>query len=141
MTGAWVAVAPVHPAAGDAAWADWLTPAELGYAAGRRRAGEHLAARRLAKQAVLRAIGWTGPPPWADLQVIRGGSGAPRLALGGDLARWLATRGFPAPGVSLSHAAGYAAGLAWLPAGGSVASPSGVPSGVPSGALSGDRGR
>ena len=54
VTSVVIAVAATGPAAGDPAWAGWLGPAELSYAAGRGRAVEHLTARRLAKQATLR---------------------------------------------------------------------------------------
>jgi phosphopantetheinyl transferase (holo-ACP synthase) len=109
-------IGPTAPDPGDAAWSAWLTDAERAYAAGRRRAAEHLAARRLAKLAALRALGWPGEPPWSDLAVDRPGGGRPVLRLGGDLASWCAGRGLGAPGVSLTHAAGHAAALAW-PAG------------------------
>jgi phosphopantetheinyl transferase (holo-ACP synthase) len=117
-------VAPTVPGPEDPAWSAWLTAGERAYAAGRRRAAEHLAARRLAKLAALRALAWPSEPPWADLVVERPGGGRPVLRLGGDLAVWCAGRGLAAPGVSLSHAAGYAAALAWPVAGGPPEVPS-----------------
>ena len=111
-------IGPTTPDPGDPAWSSWLTDAERAYAAGRRRAAEHLAARRLAKLAALRALDWPGEPAWSDLVVGRPDGGRPVLSLGGDLAHWCAGRGLGAPGISLTHAAGYAAALAWrLPAG------------------------
>jgi phosphopantetheinyl transferase (holo-ACP synthase) len=110
-----LAVAPVAalPDPGDPEWRRWLGPAELAYSAGLRRAGEHLAARVLARRVVADALGWTGEPPWHDIAIHREPSGRPVVVLRGALAG----RGSAVPGVSLSHAAGYAAALAWLPAG------------------------
>ena len=112
-----IAVAATGPAADDATWAGWLTAAELAYAAGRGRAVEHLTARLLAKQATLRLLGFTDRPPWRSLELTRSDGQPPRLAVHGELARWCAERGLAPPGVSMSHAGGYAAALAWAPAG------------------------
>lgn len=106
-------IGPTAPGPADPAWSVWLTDAERAYAAGRRRAAEHLAARRLAKLAALRALDWPGRPPWTELAVGRPGGGRPVLSLDGELAAWCAGRGLGAPGISLTHAAGHAAALAW----------------------------
>jgi holo-[acyl-carrier protein] synthase len=85
-----------------------LDPAEIAYCTGLRRADEHLAARVLARHAVAAALGWPGEPPWRDIAIRREASGRPYAVLSGALA------GCPVPGVSLSHAGGHAAALAWL---------------------------
>lgn len=109
------------PDPADPVWRDWLTPAELAYCAGFRRVAEHLAVRALAKRAALRALRWPDPDlpwhdlPWHDLEVRRAPDQPPRLVLRGELAAWAAARGVPTPAVSLSHAGGSAAALAWLP--------------------------
>ena len=54
--------------------------------------------------------------PWDDIRIHREASGRPEVRLRGALAAWRHGRRLPVPGVSLSHAAGYAAALAWLPA-------------------------
>jgi holo-[acyl-carrier protein] synthase len=58
-----------------------FTDAELAYAAGRARPGQHLAARFCAKEAVAKALGLDG---WAfgDVEVVATG-GAPEVRLGG----------------------------------------------------------
>ena len=61
--------------------------------------------------------GWPDPAPWQDVEIRREPSGRPRVALTGRLAEWARRRGLPVPQVSLTHAAGYAAALAWLPGG------------------------
>jgi holo-[acyl-carrier protein] synthase len=124
-----VLIGGTHPDPDDPVWSAWLTEAELAYAAGRRRAGEHLAARRLAKLAALRALGWVGAEPWHELAVERPARGRPTLRLGGGLAGWCAARDLAVPGVSLTHAAGRAAALAWLPAAPDVGAPTRPPDG------------
>ncbi|MGC4897164.1 hypothetical protein [Micromonospora sp. DT31] len=106
-------IGPSAPDPADPAWSAWLTPAERAYAAGRGRGAEHLAARRLAKLAALASLGWPDEPPWSELAVERPEGTRPVLRLGGGLAAWCAQRGLSAPGVSLTHAAGHAAALAW----------------------------
>jgi len=113
-----LALAPVAvlPDPRDAVWRRWLDAAELAYCAGLRRAGEHLAVRALARRAVADALAWPGEVPWDDIRIHREASGRPEVRLRGALAAWRHGRRLPVPGVSLSHAAGYAAALAWLPA-------------------------
>ena len=96
-------------------WATFLTSAERGYAGSRLRADEHIAARIAARQAVLDVLGWETQPPWRSIEVVRGPAGEPRVSLGGEVEELRRTRGLPVPGVSLSHAAGFAAAVAWLP--------------------------
>lgn len=103
------------PAVTDPLWRRILSPAELSRHGGRRRAAEHLAARAMARLAVGAALGWPHEPPWHDIAVHSESSGRPRLVLSGGLAEWQLDAGLLAPDVSLSHAAGHAAALAWLP--------------------------
>lgn len=105
------------PHAGDAWWAERLVSSELAHCLGFARAGEHLAARLLAKRAVARALGWTAATPWHHIVIVRGAAAAPVAALSGDVEAWRRSRRLPVPGVSLTHAGGYAAALAWLPCG------------------------
>jgi phosphopantetheinyl transferase (holo-ACP synthase) len=112
-----LAVAPVaaFPDASDRTWRRMLGADEVGYCTGLRRAGEHLAARALARRVVAEALGWDGDP-WSDVAIRRDLSGRPSVVLGGELAAWQRRHRLPVPGLSLSHAAGYAGALAWLPA-------------------------
>lgn len=108
-------VAPVAalPAPGDPRWREWLSPAELAYCNGLRHAGEHLVARALAKSAAASAAGWPAEPPWADLEVRRRQLCGPELVMVGELRDWCAEQQLVVPGVSMSHAAGHAAVIAW----------------------------
>ena len=110
-----LAIAPVAalPAPSDPVWQQWLSPAELAYCHGLRQAGEHLAARAVGKQAAASAVGWPGPVPWPDLEIRRQPDCAPDLVVVGDLRQWCYDQGFSTPGLSLSHAGGHAAALAW----------------------------
>jgi holo-[acyl-carrier protein] synthase len=110
-----LAIAPVAalPPPGDPTWRDWLSPAELAYCGGLRYAGEHLVARAMAKQAAANAVGWPGPVPWADLEIRRQPDCAPELVVVADLRQWCVEQGLAAPGVSLTHAGGHAAAVAW----------------------------
>ena len=107
-------------------WARFLTAAERGYAGSRLRADEHIAARIAARQAVwdvlgLDVPGWETQPPWRSIEVVRGPAGDPRASLSGEVEELRRTRGLAVPGISLSHAAGFAAAVAWLPHTGEVA--------------------
>lgn len=108
-------MAPVDtlPEPGDPAWTEWLSPAELAYCHGMQRAGEHLAARLLAKQAAADAVGWPLEVPWADLEIRRRQLAGPELVVVGDLRQWCADQGVRSPGVSITHAAGHTAAVAW----------------------------
>jgi phosphopantetheinyl transferase (holo-ACP synthase) len=115
MTAAHLMVAPVAalPPPDSARWRDRLDPAELAYCRGLRRAGEHLAARALARRAVAAALD-RPDARWRDITVRREPSGRPVVELSGELDRWRRRQGLGMPGISLSHAAGHAAVLAWL---------------------------
>ncbi|QIS11597.1 hypothetical protein [Nocardia arthritidis] len=93
------------PGRADPLWREWLTAAELAYCNGFRRVEEHLAVRLLAKRAAARALDRT-EVPWTDLAVLRSPDGPPRLVARGELDR--------VPGISLTHAGGHAAAIAWL---------------------------
>lgn len=105
------------PPLADPGWACRLSAAELAYCAGRRRAGEHLAARLLGRLVVAEALGWPGPPRWTEITIRRSGSGQPTVVLSGEMERWRSAAGLAVPGVSISHAAGHATALAWVPSG------------------------
>jgi phosphopantetheinyl transferase (holo-ACP synthase) len=102
------------PPALDPYWADRLTASELAYCAGLLRADEHLCARVAAKRAVARALGWPGIP-WAGIEIRRNRPGPPGAVLTGDVEDWRRLHTLPLPGVSLTHAAGWSAAVAWLP--------------------------
>ncbi|MGH3996341.1 MAG: hypothetical protein ACRDTJ_02625 [Pseudonocardiaceae bacterium] len=114
------------PPAGDPRWADLLSPAELAFCTSLARVTDHLAARAAGKQAVRAVLGlppqtWperylagAGAPRGHDVEIHRVSGSAPQVVLSGDAQRWRRALGLPPPGVSLSHAAGYAAALAWL---------------------------
>jgi holo-[acyl-carrier protein] synthase len=108
-------VAPVAalPAPGDPTWRGWLSPAELAYCHGLRYAGEHLVARAIAKSAAASAVGWPWETPWADLEIRRQQLCGPELVVVGDLRDWCAQQRLAVPGVSMTHAAGHAAAVAW----------------------------
>jgi holo-[acyl-carrier protein] synthase len=92
-------------------WRQRMSEAELAYCLGRRRAREHLGARLAAKQAVGRLLGWSAESCWSEVQILRTPGSPPSVSLTGGIA---ASQGRAlAPGVSLTHAAGYAAALAW----------------------------
>ncbi len=104
-------------------WTTFLTSAERGYAGSRLRADEHIAARIAARQAVLDVLGldvpgWDTQPPWRSIEVVRGPAGKPRVSLSGEVDELRRAHGRPIPGISLSHAAGFAAAVAWLPGSG-----------------------
>jgi holo-[acyl-carrier protein] synthase len=83
-----------------------FTVAERSYAdrAARRRA-EHYAARFACKEAVLKAMGtgWRDGIEWTDIEVVREGSGQPRVRLSGRAAEIADELGITRWHVSLSH--------------------------------------
>jgi holo-[acyl-carrier protein] synthase len=87
-----------------------FTAREMAYCAGKRRSGEHFAARFAAKEAVLKALG-TGLGPrmaWTDVEVVNEINGRPRVRLHSE-ARLVAQRhGVRQIDVSMSHIAGLA---------------------------------
>lgn len=112
------------PEATDSWW-DWLTPAERQYAFGLRDVGNHLAARAAGKVAAASTMAEARPgdpgrvsrPEWRELEILRVAGTPPRVRLSGSTEESWARTGLPVPGVSLSHAAGYAGALSWLPGG------------------------
>lgn len=87
-----------------------FTPAEIDYAAGRKREMEHLAARFAAKEAALKALGtgWTRGIAWTDVEVTRDHTGRPGLRLHNQAAAVAAEQGIVEWLVSLSHTESYA---------------------------------
>ena len=72
-----------------------FTAGERAYMVGGRRYHEHLAARFAAKEAAMKALGTglSSGVSWHDFEVLREGSGAPRLAIAGRVGRvagWVA---------------------------------------------------
>ncbi|GAA2828421.1 hypothetical protein GCM10010522_53260 [Kribbella solani] len=96
-------------------WRRLLSRAELAYCFGLARAGEHLAARVAAKQAVVAALCWPGPVPWQGIEILRTPRQPPEVRLSGAIERWRQAACLAVPRVSLTHAANHAAALAWLP--------------------------
>jgi len=106
------------PPPADPVWREWLTHAELAYCGSLQHASDHLVARVLGKKATALALDWPWEVPWQAVEIVRRQLGAPAVRLGGQLERWRIERGLPVPAVSLSHAAGHAAAIAWLPGAG-----------------------
>ncbi len=88
-----------------------FTDAELAYAAGRGRPGQHLAARFAAKEAVAKALvleaGWS----MREVEVVSDG-GPPSIVLHGDVAARADEQGVTALQVSLTHARDTAGAVA-----------------------------
>lgn len=78
-----------------------FTPAELRFAADRKRPGRHLAARFAAKEAAIKALG-LGGLRLHEVEVVGGGDSAPCLALHGSVAEAAGRAGVELD-VSLSH--------------------------------------
>ena len=89
------------PDAADPRWREWLTAAELASCGCLQRTEEHLVARLAGKLALAGEFGEA--PPWHEISIERRQGQPPTLLLPPG---WRA-------GVSLSHAGGYAAALAW----------------------------
>lgn len=100
------------PDADHPAWSDWLTAAELTACRGYLRGQEHLAARLAGKLAVAREAG-IGATPWHALEISQGHQRPPMVLANAALADLLGPD--PVPAVSLTHAGGYVAALAWHP--------------------------
>jgi len=97
-------------------WRQWLTPPELRYCAGLARADEHLAARVAGKRAVHAAAGLLPEDDdgwWRQVELLRRQDEPPRVVLHGALHERQLELGLH-PCVSLTHAGGRAAALAWL---------------------------
>ena len=88
-----------------------FTPGELGYARGRKRETEHLAARFAAKEAVLKAIGtgWRSGIGWRDVEIGVLPSGQPLVKVHGRAAEAATELGIERWVVSLTHSRRYAA--------------------------------
>ncbi|MFF2848480.1 holo-ACP synthase [Streptomyces sp. NPDC058001] len=95
-----------HPGLRDTVF----TPRELAYCDRRRRAGEHLAVRWAAKEAVLKSLG-TGMGPrmeWTDIEVVNDRGGRPRVRLYGEVAAVAGSLGMQQIDISLTHSGGLA---------------------------------
>jgi len=80
-----------------------FTDAELAYAQGKARPGQHLAARFAAKEAVAKALACEAGWSMREVEVVSDG-GAPRIVLHGDVASHAATLGVTGVQISLTHA-------------------------------------
>lgn len=87
-----------------------FTERELAGCEGRRHAGEHLAARFAAKEAIFKLLGrGIGDGlRWRDVEVLSDERGQPAATLSGRAAEWAAQAGVRSLGLSLSHDAGLA---------------------------------
>jgi holo-[acyl-carrier protein] synthase len=76
---------------GDAFTAKVFTEAEIAYCRSKKNPHEHFAARFAAKEAVSKALqtGWRGEFRWKDVEVMNEPTGAPKIALYGQLAKLL----------------------------------------------------
>jgi holo-[acyl-carrier protein] synthase len=90
-----------------------FTPREREYCRARRDPQVHLAGHFAAKESYLKALG-TGlsgigvAPALSEIEITHSGSGRPRLAVSGWVARLTERRGIRQSTVSISHAARYA---------------------------------
>jgi holo-[acyl-carrier protein] synthase len=86
-----------------------FTPAELEFAAARRRPARHLAARFAAKEAAVKALG-LGGQQLREVEIAGGGSRPPRLLLHGAAAEAARCQGVELS-VSLTHSREIAAAV------------------------------
>ncbi|MEU3933617.1 holo-ACP synthase [Streptomyces sp. NPDC029044] len=87
-----------------------FTSRELAYCYRRKRAGEHLAARWAAKEAVLKSLG-TGMGrgmEWTDIEVVNDRAGRPQVRLYGEVEAVATSLGMHHIDLSLSHSGGLA---------------------------------
>jgi holo-[acyl-carrier protein] synthase len=91
-----------------------FSPAEIAYCEAMRRPAMHFAARFAAKEAVFKALSAAGVSgaTWRDVEIERGPSGEPRVALHGAVGRAAGERGVGAVAVSLTHTRELAAACA-----------------------------
>ncbi len=87
---------------------------ERDYCDARRYPAIHYAARFAAKEAFLKAVGTGWRLGWRQVEVVRGPSGRPELALCGRAAEIAARRRFRRIHVTLTHTAGIAAAVVVL---------------------------
>ena len=82
-----------------------LTPGEREYCARRRDQVPSLAARFAAKEAALKGLGTglTGGIRWQDVEVVRGRSGPPTIALHGRASAAASEKGVSRVHLSLTH--------------------------------------
>jgi holo-[acyl-carrier protein] synthase len=95
-----------HPSSAE----EIFTPRELEYCRGKRRSGEHLAARFAAKEAVLKAFG-TGISRrmrWTEVEVVKDSFGRPEIRLDGAVAAYAERHGLAQLDVSMTHTEGLA---------------------------------
>jgi holo-[acyl-carrier protein] synthase len=87
-----------------------FTEREAAAFAGRRREGEHLAARFAAKEAIFKLLGrGIGDGlRWRDVEVLTDERGRPSATLSGKAATWAREAGVTKVEISLSHAEGLA---------------------------------
>jgi holo-[acyl-carrier protein] synthase len=88
-----------------------FTPGERAFAGERAHAAQHLAARFAAKEATLKALGVPGGLSWKELEVIGGGTQAPRLVLHGRAAEAARRLGATRLHLTLTPAAGVAGAM------------------------------
>jgi holo-[acyl-carrier protein] synthase len=91
--------------------------AEAAYCEGRRRPAIHYAARFAAKEAFMKAVGTGWRLGWWQVEVVRGPSGRPELALSGRAAEVMERRGLRRAHLSLTHSAESAAAVVVLEGG------------------------
>ncbi|MEU5219810.1 holo-ACP synthase [Streptomyces sp. NPDC020807] len=87
-----------------------FTARELAYCYRRKRAGEHLAGRWAAKEAVLKSLG-TGMGPrmeWTDIEVVNDRAGRPQVRLYGEVEVVARSLGMASLDITLSHSGGLA---------------------------------
>ena len=87
-----------------------FTAQEIDYCESKRRTFEHYAARFSVKESVMKAVGrgWLQGLEWADIEVMRRGSGEPFIAAGGSLQAAMQELGISRFVVSLSHCSTHA---------------------------------
>jgi holo-[acyl-carrier protein] synthase len=88
--------------------------AEAAYCDTRRRPAIHYAARFAAKEAFMKAVGTGWRLGWWQVEVVRGPSGRPDLALSGRAAEVMERRGLRRVHLSLTHSSEAAAAVVVL---------------------------
>lgn len=88
-----------------------FTSDEAAYCASRAFPPQHFAARFAAKEAVGKALG-VGMTRWREVEVVRGGRGAPTALLHGRYAARAEALGVTRITLSLTHSRGIAAAVA-----------------------------